>query len=95
MVATGLAKLVYDPSIVSEYERVGLLYNQASIDTVFRESADVLFEILQKRLTTLFGPQHGVGATEQDNMIETDHALHRRLGLPIYSLYSSTRRPTP
>ncbi|MGO8880954.1 MAG: exo-beta-N-acetylmuramidase NamZ domain-containing protein [Desulfomonilaceae bacterium] len=95
MVVTGLAKLVYDPSIVSEYERVGLLYNQASIDTVFRESADVLFEILQKRLTTLFGPQHGVGATEQDNMIETDHALHRRLGLPIYSLYSSTRRPTP
>ena len=95
MVVTGLAKLVYDPSIVSEYERVGLLYNQASIDTAFRESADVLFEILQKRLTTLFGPQHGVGATEQDNMIETDHSLHRRLGLPIYSLYSSTRRPTP
>ncbi|MHB8203200.1 MAG: exo-beta-N-acetylmuramidase NamZ family protein [Desulfomonilaceae bacterium] len=95
MVATGLAKLVYDPSIVSEYERLGLLYNQASIDTAFRESADVLFEVLQKRLTTLFGPQHGVGATEQDNMIETGHTLHRRLGLPIYSLYSSTRRPTP
>ncbi len=95
MVTIGLAKLLHDPSKVSEYERLGLLYNQASIDTSFRESADVLFGILQKRLTTLFGPQHGVGGTEQDNMIETDHTLHRRLGLPIYSLYSSTRRPTP
>jgi uncharacterized protein YbbC (DUF1343 family) len=94
-VVTGLAKLAHNPALVSEYGRLGLLYNQASIDTSFRESPDVLFEFFQTRLTTLFGPQHGVGATEQDNMIETGHTLHRRLGLPIYSLYSSTRRPTP
>jgi len=94
VVITGLAHLVGNPSIVTEYERLGLLYNQASIDTAFRESPDVLFEIFPRRLTTLFGPQHGVGATEQDNMIETGHTLHRRLSIPIYSLYSSTRKPT-
>ncbi|MCL5123821.1 MAG: DUF1343 domain-containing protein [Deltaproteobacteria bacterium] len=91
---TGLAQVVQNPAILTDYKRLGLLYNQASIDSRFRESADVLFEIFRDRLTTLFGPQHGVGLTEQDNMKETDHACHRRLGLPVYSLYSSTRRPT-
>ncbi|MGC8659316.1 MAG: exo-beta-N-acetylmuramidase NamZ family protein [Desulfomonilaceae bacterium] len=91
---TGLAQVVQNPAILSDYRRLGLLYNQASIDGRFRESADILAEIFRERLTTLFGPQHGVGLTEQDNMRETDHARHRRLGLPVYSLYSSTRRPT-
>lgn len=94
MVTTGLAQLIDKPSIVDEYQRLGLLYNQSSIDTGFRESADALYQIFPNRLTTLFGPQHGVGATEQDNMIETGHGYHRRLDIPIYSLYSSTRRPT-
>ncbi|MFH0959690.1 MAG: DUF1343 domain-containing protein [Pseudomonadota bacterium] len=87
--------MIENPSIVANYGRLGLLYNQASIATDLRESADVLFEVFGERLTTLFGPQHGVGATEQDNMIETDNSFHRHLGLPIFSLYSSTRRPTP
>lgn len=94
MVSTGLSQLIENPSIVANYGRLGLLYNQASISADLRESADVLFEVFGERLTTLFGPQHGVGTTEQDNMIETDHSIHRRLGLPIFSLYSSTRRPT-
>ncbi len=94
MVSTGLSQLIQNPSIVGDYDRLGLLYNQASIAPDLRESADVLYEVFGERLTTLFGPQHGVGTTEQDNMIETDHSIHRRLGLPIFSLYSSTRRPT-
>ncbi|MGC8604276.1 MAG: exo-beta-N-acetylmuramidase NamZ family protein [Desulfomonilaceae bacterium] len=94
MVVTGLAQLVSNPAIVSKYERLGLLYNQASIDTLFRESADVLYDIFHERLTTLFGPQHGVGSTEQDNMVESANSFHRRLGIPTYSLYSSTRIPT-
>jgi uncharacterized protein YbbC (DUF1343 family) len=46
------------------------------------------------KLAVLFGPQHGVGGTEQDNMRETGHGIHSRLGIPIYSLYSQTRKPT-
>ncbi len=93
-VITGLAELRENPTIVAQYERLGLLYNQASIDIDFRESCEVLHGVLGDRLTTLFGPQHGVGSTEQDNMIETGHFLHRTLGLPVYSLYSSSRRPS-
>lgn len=57
-------------------------------------AADVLFAHKEINLTTLFGPQHGIRGDVQDNMIETDHAIDSRSGLPIYSLYSETREPT-
>ena len=44
------------------------------------------------RLTALFSPQHGFWGQDQDNMIETAHAQWK--GVPLYSLYSETRKPT-
>ncbi len=43
----------------------------------------------------MFGPQHGIGLTEQDNMIETGHGTHPTLGIPVYSLYGAARTPDP
>ena len=94
-VITGLAELREHAKIVDQYERLGLLYNQASIDIDFGGSCEVVYGILGDRLTTLFGPQHGVGSMEQDNMIETGHFLHQPLGFASSSLYSSSRRPSP
>jgi uncharacterized protein YbbC (DUF1343 family) len=74
--------------------RVGLVCNQASVDHSFRHVADVFHENAGINLTTLFGPQHGIRGDVQDNMIETGHAVDRKTGLPIYSLYSETREPT-
>ena len=45
-------------------------------------------------LAALFGPQHGFRADVQDNMVETDHARHPALNVPVYSLYGETREPT-
>ena len=45
-------------------------------------------------LAALFGPQHGFRADVQDNMVETDHARHPSLDVPVYSLYGETREPT-
>lgn len=95
MVLTGLARVVREPGLLADAGRFGLLYNQASVDSRFRSSPDLLAQTFPGRLTALFGPQHGVGGTEQDNMIETDHSVHPRLGLPIFSLYSATRKPRP
>jgi uncharacterized protein YbbC (DUF1343 family) len=69
--------------------------NQASVDAGFRYSWDVLNERFPGRLVALFGPQHGMFGEQQDNMIETPHAEHPGLGVPIYSLYSEQRKPTP
>jgi len=45
------------------------------------------------RLTTLFGPQHGILGQTQDNMIEWEGFRDKATGLPIFSLYGKTRKP--
>lgn len=95
MVVTGLEKLLSQPHILDGKGRVGLLYNQASVDSRLRLAPNLIFDRFPGKLTTLFGPQHGAAGTEQDNMVETAHGVHSRLELPLTSLYSATRKPFP
>ena len=74
--------------------RIGLVSNPASVDRAFRHVVDAVAALPGVTLAALFGPQHGFHADVQDNMVETAHARHPRLGVPIYSLYSGTREPT-
>lgn len=74
-------------------QRVGLLSNQASLDRRLRPAKYVVAERLPGQLKALFGPQHGHGGAEQDNMVETGHAYDRDLEIPVFSLYSNTREP--
>ena len=94
MVITGLERVLKEPALLAGTGRLGLLYNQASVDSHFRIAPDLINMAFPRSLAALFGPQHGVGGTEQDNMRETGHGTHPRLGIPIYSLYSQTRRPS-
>jgi uncharacterized protein YbbC (DUF1343 family) len=82
------------PDVLLQARAFGLLSNQASVDRTFRHAADVLDKRFPGRLKALFGPQHGLWSTEQDNMIETGHGESERLRLPVWSLYSETRKPT-
>lgn len=75
--------------------RVGLVCNPASVDRDLRHAADLFAERRDFTLAALFGPQHGFNADLQDNMIETPHAEDAARRIPIYSLYSETREPTP
>ncbi len=74
--------------------RIGLLCNQASVNGGLELAVDLFANRFGTRLTAVFTPQHGLWGEQQANMIETPHAVHPRLGLPIYSLYSETRQPT-
>jgi uncharacterized protein YbbC (DUF1343 family) len=75
-------------------KRWGLLSNQASVNKDGYYSKDLLRGKFQNNLKCLFSPQHGFWGTEQDNMIETPDSRDPATGLPLYSLYSQTRRPT-
>jgi uncharacterized protein YbbC (DUF1343 family) len=75
--------------------RVGVLANPASIDHQFGHVVDRLAAWSDWRLAAIFGPQHGFRSDLQDNMIETPHAKDPRRDVPIFSLYSETREPTP
>jgi uncharacterized protein YbbC (DUF1343 family) len=76
-------------------KRVGIVANPASIDHAFVHVVDRLAQDGGFTLGAIFGPQHGFNADLQDNMIETPHARDAARRVPIYSLYSETREPTP
>src|SRR5450759_4434611 len=90
----GVERLISEKNDLLRGARIGLVCNQASVDHGFRHVADVFHQNSDINLTTLFGPQHGIRGDVQDNMIETGHAIDRKTGLPICSLYSETREPT-
>jgi uncharacterized protein YbbC (DUF1343 family) len=46
------------------------------------------------KLTAAFGPQHGLRGDKQDNMVESPDYLDPTLGVPVFSLYGTVRRPT-
>ncbi|HEX2447191.1 MAG TPA: DUF1343 domain-containing protein [Methyloceanibacter sp.] len=75
--------------------RVGVLANPASIDGNFQHIVDRLAASPDWTLAAIFGPQHGFRSDLQDNMIETPHTKDKRRNVPIFSLYSETREPTP
>ena len=75
--------------------RVGVLANPASVDHRFRHIVDLVAACPDFKLAAIFGPQHGFRSDLQDNMIETPHANDPKRAVPIFSLYSETRAPTP
>ncbi len=94
-VLTGLDLLNEQSPIGLKGYRLGLVSNQSSLDRTLTPAKQVVSQIFPGQLKALFGPQHGHGGTEQDNMIETDHAYDPVLNIPLYSLYSQLREPTP
>jgi uncharacterized protein YbbC (DUF1343 family) len=75
--------------------RVGVVCNHASVDHAFRHVIDQLVQTDRVTLAGIFGPQHGFRSDVQDNMIETPHQQDEARRVPVYSLYSETREPTP
>lgn len=94
-VRTGLETLIADPSRLPRGARLGLLCNPASVDADLVHARERIEGRFPGSLRALFSPQHGFFAEKQDNMIESDHAEDPVLGLPVFSLYGETRRPTP
>ncbi len=93
MIRIGLENLSEKKIITSQKLRFGLLCNQASANSEYRHSKDVLSSLVGDRLTCLFSPQHGFFAEKQDNMIESGHRLDEG-EIPLFSLYGESRRPT-
>ena len=92
MVNTGLELLSNQRSEI--LGKVGYLCHSASIDSKYLHGVEVVKSLFGDRLIKLFSPQHGIFADVQDNMVESDHFVHDYYSLPVYSLYSETRKPT-
>ncbi len=94
MIQIGLENLLASPGPALEGKRLGLLSNQASTDRHFTHARLLLQQRFGPQLTCLFAPQHGFFCEKQDNMIESGHQTDSLTGLPLFSLYGETRRPT-
>ena len=75
--------------------QIAYLCHSASLDQNFVHGIEHLRHIFKGRLKCLFGPQHGIITDVQDNMVESPHQIHPYFKLPVYSLYGTTRRPSP
>ena len=75
-------------------KRVGLVTNPSGVDRYLRSTIDILFEAPNVNLVALYGPEHGV----RGDAYAGDHVSSgkdAKTGLPVHSLYGSTRKPTP
>ncbi|CAB4243044.1 conserved protein of unknown function [Methylacidimicrobium sp. AP8] len=74
-------------------KRVGLITNQASVDSAGRPTRLVLLHAPGVRLVRLFAPEHGIsGDLRAGRRVSFVH--DRLTGLPVFPLYGDTRRPT-
>jgi uncharacterized protein YbbC (DUF1343 family) len=77
-----------------EGKRVGLVAHPASVDSNLRATADRLAALRGVKLVRLFGPEHGVRGDVPAGDPVAD-AVDPKTGVPMFSLYGKTRRPTP
>jgi uncharacterized protein YbbC (DUF1343 family) len=74
--------------------RVGLVTNQTGVDRHGRSTIDLLHGLADVRLTALFSPEHGIrGDAAAGERVAS--STHGPTGLPVYSLYGPSMRPTP
>ena len=72
-------------------KRVGLITNQTGIDRNRRSTIDLLAHAPGVKLVALFSPEHGIRGIADERVASTTDAA---TGLPVYSLYGDTLRPT-
>jgi uncharacterized protein YbbC (DUF1343 family) len=75
-------------------KRVGLITNQTSRTAAGEPTRAVLARAPGVQLVALFAPEHGIDGTIGAGK-KVGAARDRLTGLPIYSLYGATRKPTP
>lgn len=90
----GLEVLLRDSAHLVRGKRVGFLTNQTAVTSTGTSGIDLLHASPDVQLVALYGPEHGLrGGIEGGVRIENDRDA--ATGLPVFSLYGQTQRPTP
>lgn len=74
-------------------KRVGLVTNPSGVDRELRSTVDILAAAPEVNLVALYAPEHGIrGDIYAGGRVESGR--DDSTGLPVHSLYGSTRQPT-
>ena len=92
-VRTGIEVLRSREFDVLKGKRVGLVTNPSGVDRYLNSTVDILYNAPGVELVALYGPEHGVRGDVYagGKVADTKDAA---TGLPVYSLYGETRKPT-
>src|SRR5437762_13370050 len=90
-VQTGLDVLEAQKFAPLRGKHIGLITNHTGQDAQGRSNVDLLAHASGLQLVALFSPEHGLAGRNNDNVSSSKDPA---TGLPIYSLYGETRRPT-
>ncbi|MGE3175740.1 MAG: exo-beta-N-acetylmuramidase NamZ domain-containing protein [Planctomycetota bacterium] len=91
-VRCGVDVLVHQGGEPLNGRKVGLITNHTGVALDGRRTIDVLQALPGIELRAIFSPEHGIhGALDQSGIA---HGEDEATGLPIWSLYGETRKPT-
>lgn len=90
----GIEVLLKEEKDVLSGKKVGLITNPTGIDSKLTSIVDLLHDDPDINLTALFGPEHGVRGDAQAGA-SVEYYIDEKTGLPVYSLYGKTKKPTP
>ncbi|MBG0917804.1 DUF1343 domain-containing protein [Exiguobacterium sp. SRB7LM] len=92
-VELGVDRLMENPEILKG-KRVGLITNPTGINAERTSIVDLFDQSDDFELTALYGPEHGVRGDAQAGSTVSSY-IDDVTGLPVYSLYGATKKPTP
>ncbi|MBS4202998.1 exo-beta-N-acetylmuramidase NamZ family protein [Lederbergia citrea] len=92
--AIGVEVLLKEKKNLIKGKKVGLITNPTGVDQELNSIVDLLHNDPDVSLTALYGPEHGVRGDAQAGQY-VPYYIDEVTGLPVYSLYGSTRKPSP
>lgn len=88
-VRSGLEVLIHDEPFRIQGKKIGLVTHHSAVTSTLQHAVSLLKAGRGWKLTTLFGPEHGIWGEAQD-MAHVDHSTDPSSGLPVYSLYGKS-----
>jgi len=92
-VRTGIDVLIENNFSILKGKRVGLITNPTGVTAGLVSAVDLFAHSNQIKLVALFGPEHGVRGDAAAGS-RVDSYVDSITGLPVYSLYGKTTKPT-
>lgn len=92
-VKLGVDVLKDEAFAVLKGKKIGLVVHPASVNSQLTSTIEILQKTDRCKLVALFGPEHGIYGNEYSGITITDQT-DLQTGLPTYSLYGNTRKPT-
>ena len=93
-VKPGIDVLLEEQLDLLKGKQVGLITNPSGVNSKMESTVDLLYNHPDINLVALFGPEHGVRG-DVTGGFKVDDFKDPKTGVPVYSLYGTTRKPTP